>query len=186
MSFKDRIKCACPRFHFNIETWKYYKPLDVYVSSMGRIKNTKGELQSCGVKGNYLMYRGCLVHRIVMETFKAVPNYAHMTVDHLNHNTRDNSVNNLEWVTLSENQQRAQNDQDKNCIDLPNEENIQSQDFILNGVRLSEKTARSIMLNDKSFGKNINGINNAFEKAKVNNTDTDVTFGHYTLRKCKD
>lgn len=184
MTFKDRIKCVCPHLHLNIEKWRYYKPLDVYVSSMGRIKNTKGELQSCGVKGNYLMYRGCLVHRIVMETFKAIPNYAHMTVDHLNHNTRDNSVNNLEWVTATENQQRAQNDQDENCINLPSEENIQPQDFMLNGTRLSEKIARSIMLNDKSIGKNVAGINKAFEKAKTDNTD--IIFGTYTLCRCKD
>ena len=33
-----------------------------------------------------------------------------LTVDHLNHNKRDNSLSNLEWVSKDENQKRANND----------------------------------------------------------------------------
>ena len=49
-------------------------------------------------------------HRLVMLTFKPIPNAEDLTIDHLNHNKRDNSLNNLEWVTLKENQARAMND----------------------------------------------------------------------------
>lgn len=33
-----------------------------------------------------------------------------LTVDHLDHNTRNNALTNLEWVTLAENQKRAHQD----------------------------------------------------------------------------
>ena len=43
-----------------------------------------------------------------------------MTVDHLDHNKRNNCISNLEWVTREENQERAQADivycNPKDCI----------------------------------------------------------------------
>ena len=33
------LKNLVPEFHFNIEKWKYYMPMDVYVSSFGRFKD---------------------------------------------------------------------------------------------------------------------------------------------------
>ena len=48
-----------------------------------------------------------------MLTWKPIPDAENLTVDHLNHNKRDNSVANLEWVTFTENQTRASRDQIK-------------------------------------------------------------------------
>ena len=45
-----------------------------------------------------------------MYTWKPIPNAEDMTVDHLNHNKRDNRLKNLEWVDNTENQRRATED----------------------------------------------------------------------------
>ena len=45
-----------------------------------------------------------------MLTFRPIPNAEDLTVDHLNHNKRDNSLDNLEWVTKEENWDRANAD----------------------------------------------------------------------------
>ena len=48
-----------------------------------------------------------------MLTWKPIPDAENLTVDHLNHNKRDNSLINLEWVTFVENQARAKRDRIK-------------------------------------------------------------------------
>lgn len=48
--------------------------------------------------------RSCSIHVLVMKYFgppKPGPNYI---IDHKNHNTHDNNINNLRWVTPLENQ----------------------------------------------------------------------------------
>jgi hypothetical protein len=45
-----------------------------------------------------------------MLTWRPTPNAEHLTVDHLNHNKRDNSLENLEWVSQEENIRRAKAD----------------------------------------------------------------------------
>lgn len=45
-----------------------------------------------------------------MLTWKPIPNAEELTVDHLNHNKRDNSLDNLEWVTKAENIRRSKQD----------------------------------------------------------------------------
>lgn len=51
-----------------------------------------------------------LLHRLVLLTWRPTPEAEILTVDHLNHNKRDNSLDNLEWVTFEENQRRAKED----------------------------------------------------------------------------
>ena len=101
-------------FHFDIEKWKYYMPMDVYVSSLGRFKDKDGNILTPTAKNNYLVFRGELVHRLVMTIFKPVPGCAGMTIDHLDHNTRNNKISNLEWVSLEENQAREEADRKAN------------------------------------------------------------------------
>lgn len=45
-----------------------------------------------------------------METWRPISNFEEMTVDHLDHNKRNNDIRNLEWVTEKENHERAAND----------------------------------------------------------------------------
>lgn len=49
--------------------------------------------------------RLCLVHRLVLSTFH--PNNENKDVNHKDGNKRNNSVDNLEWVTKSENTRHA-------------------------------------------------------------------------------
>jgi hypothetical protein len=51
-----------------------------------------------------------LLHRVVMLTWKPTPEAEKLTVDHLDHNKRNNALSNLEWVTKEENQRRADAD----------------------------------------------------------------------------
>ena len=51
-----------------------------------------------------------------MSTFKPISNEDTMTVDHLDHNKRNNKLSNLEWVTQKENLERANNDIAKDDI----------------------------------------------------------------------
>lgn len=177
MSIKQHIKFVRPQFHFGIERWKYYMPLDIYVSSFGRIKDTAGELQKVGVKDNYLVYKGKLVHRIVIQAFNPIPNYANLTVDHLDHNTRNNRLSNLEWVTREENVKRAKEDQEAHTV-----EDIGPQVF-LNGVKMLSEQAKALMLNDKSLKGNKKGIDEAFKKVANIAPNGEVSFGNYTLKK---
>lgn len=104
-----------PSLILNIERWKYNKEYEVYVSTLGHFKDKKKK--NLPVKINEHGY--CLVktsvgfkraHRIVMLTWKPIPNAEEITVDHLDHNKRNNTLKNLEWVTYEENQVREKRD----------------------------------------------------------------------------
>lgn len=99
----------------SIECWKWNSEYRVYVSNLGHIKNE--HKQNVAMKINTSGYcvvfvngMHVLIHRLVLMTWRPVPNAFELTVDHLNHNKRDNSIMNLEWVTREENTRRAQKD----------------------------------------------------------------------------
>jgi hypothetical protein len=107
-----------PQLHISLERWKFYKPLRIYVSTHGRIKNIDGDfiVPKIDPKGYVKIViddKHYLVHRLVLLTWYPISNPERMTVDHLNHNKRDNSVKNLEWVTPEENLRRAVADASK-------------------------------------------------------------------------
>lgn len=100
---------------FKIEKWKWNKDFQLYISNFGHIKNknkkaiplkmnSRGYLAIETING--LQY----VHRLVLSTFRPVIDSENLTVDHINHNKRDNRLSNLEWVTRKENERRASND----------------------------------------------------------------------------
>ena len=187
MTVKEKIKFLRPQIHFGIEKWKYCMALDIYVSSLGRIKDKNGVLQTVGVKDNYLVYKGKLVHRLVMQTFNPVPNYANLTVDHLNHNTRDNSLKNLEWVTKEENTKRAKEDQAAHAVSASSAESTPVTKVFMNGVKVEFDIAKALMLADKSLSSNPKGVLETFEKVKkAANPTVSIKFGNYVLRKCED
>lgn len=49
------------------------------------------------------------VHRLVMYTFCPLPDYTGLQIDHIDGNKSNNNINNLEWVTSKENNNRAVN-----------------------------------------------------------------------------
>ena len=110
------MKIILPRFLFKIERWKWNSDYRVYVSNLGHIKNEhKQDLPVYIDSNGYCrVHTACCryktVHRLVMLTWRPIPNAEELTVDHLNHNKRDNSLENLEWVTKEENLRRAEED----------------------------------------------------------------------------
>lgn len=106
-----------PTISLRIERWKFNKDYGIYVSTLGNFKDRhKRRLPIKIGKGGYCVVKTeatkqwKLAHRLVMLTWKPIPDAERLTVDHLNHNKRDNSLTNLEWVTGLENQKRVQDD----------------------------------------------------------------------------
>lgn len=105
-------------FIFKIERWKYNKTYQVWVSNQGRFRNkSKADLPVNIGKGGYCYIKvecsTChymLAHRLVMLTWRPTPDAENLTVDHLDHNKRNNSLSNLEWVSQTENLERAKDD----------------------------------------------------------------------------
>lgn len=104
-----------PNFIFRIECWKFNKDFGVYVSTEGHFKDRYKRLIPVRVeKRGYVRVETekgfILAHRLVMFTWRPIPNAEALTVDHLDHNKRNNSLSNLEWVTKEENLRRAKID----------------------------------------------------------------------------
>lgn len=107
-----------PTIKLNIERWKYNPTFELYVSNKGHIKNKSKiniapKINQNGyvvvfVHGSINSYM--LLHRVVMLTWCPTPEAEVLTVDHLDHNKRNNALSNLEWVTKEENQHRANED----------------------------------------------------------------------------
>lgn len=104
-----------PRFIFRMERWKWNKEYRIYVSNMGHFmdeykKIIPVKINQSGyviIKTHYGLETG---HRLVMKTWRPTSAMDKLTVDHLDHNKRNNSVENLEWVTKAENLKRARED----------------------------------------------------------------------------
>lgn len=93
--------------HFSIERWKFNKEYNVYVSNQGRFRDKdKKEIFPAPCQG-YLIFRfGSIwipAHRLVLKTWMPVADDT-LTVDHINHNKRDNTLKNLRWLSKKENE----------------------------------------------------------------------------------
>ena len=104
--------------HFSIERWKWNPDFGIYVSNKGRFRSRdKRDLpinieQSgyCTIYCGGTTHKHMTAHRVVMLTWRPTANAENLTIDHLDHNKRNNALDNLEWVTETENQRRAQAD----------------------------------------------------------------------------
>ena len=104
--------------HLSIEKWKWNADFGIYVSNKGRFRSRdKKDLPIKIGNGGYCyvycegvinQYR--LAHRVVMLTWCPTDDAENLTVDHLDHNKRNNALDNLEWVTEAENLRRAKAD----------------------------------------------------------------------------
>lgn len=110
------MKFIMPKLLLNIERWKWNDDFRVYVSNMGHFKNEYKKPLSAFIdkKNGYCKIKtSCglkAAHRLVMLTWYPIPNAEDLTVDHLDHNKRNNALSNLEWVTEIENKRRAKAD----------------------------------------------------------------------------
>lgn len=97
-----------------IERWKYNKEYEIYVSNMGHFRDkSKTIITPFVIKGGYLAVfckRVVQAHRLVMLTWRPITGAEHFTVDHLDHNKRNNCLDNLEWISEEENRRRGNRD----------------------------------------------------------------------------
>lgn len=141
-----------PTITINIERWKWNKKYRVFVSNRGRVKNIDGKLLKVKTtSAGYLAVRvaakkAMFVHRLVMETWHPISNPEEMTVDHLDHNKRNNDIRNLEWVAEKENHKRA-------ADDLLVEKEIAL-------IKTKETMKHPVYYIDCDSGKRFNDINN--------------------------
>ncbi len=97
------------------EEWKdiEYEGVKYTVSNFGRIRYKDGRESFGSKRGNgYLEvqpHRGKTVgiHRLICYAFKYRADYKDFYVDHIDNNGENNHIDNLEWVTPSENSKRA-------------------------------------------------------------------------------
>lgn len=141
-----------PTITINIERWKWNKKYRVFVSNRGRVKNIDGKLLKVKTtSAGYLAVRvaakkAMFVHHLVMETWHPISNPEEMTVDHLDHNKRNNDIRNLEWVAEKENHKRA-------ADDLLVEKEIAL-------IKTKEAIKHPVYYIDCDSGKRFNDINN--------------------------
>lgn len=133
-----------PKINLRVEKWKYNREYEVYVSTLGNFKKkNKKRLPICiGTDGYCRVRTSCgliFCHRLVMLTFKPIPNAENLTVDHLNHNKRENTIYNLEWVTKYENLRRAKAD-----LIVPQHYRDKNKLVILAGQRVFENYNQAI------------------------------------------
>lgn len=168
-----------PELHLTIERWKYYQPLDCYISTEGRIKDKEGNIQSVCSKNNYLYYRGKAVHRMVMELYNPIAGWANLTVDHKNHNTRDNSLRNLAWCEAAENQAMAAKDYEENKPKEDEPKKVAEEFVYLNKVKLPIETARALM--KTSPGLAANKIDSVIDKIKIS-PRSEFSYGNWKIK----
>ena len=104
-----------PTISLRVERWKFNKDYGVYVSTLGNFKDRHKRRLPIKIRDGYCYIETEIgkwksAHRLVMLTWKPIPNAEELTVDHLNHNKRENTIYNLEWVSEAENQRRAKID----------------------------------------------------------------------------
>jgi hypothetical protein len=163
-----------PTISLRIERWKFNKDYGVYVSTLGNFKDRyKRRLPINVTNQGYCTVKTEApgqwpkAHRLVMLTWKPIPNAENLTVDHLNHNKRDNSVANLEWVTREENQRRAKED----YIVLNKKGQLQKQALSIFSPKITVEEYRKHLM-----GYEVNGIRCADAEAIFN-----VMKGHCNL-----
>ena len=106
LNHAGKFKWSYERQNLDSEIWKKHNSLNVQVSNMGRIKSPHSHITYGSKSGNscYLVYGTPAkpVHVIIAEAFLPNPEKK-PEVNHKDKNGSNNKVENLEWVTSSEN-----------------------------------------------------------------------------------
>ena len=176
-----------PQLKLNIERWKWNSEFRVYVSNMGNFKDEhkKPIAVKIGSGSGYIKiktpYGVKSAHRLVMLTWKPIPNAEDMIVDHLDHNKRNNKLDNLEWVDETENKTRAKEDIHKEAAAPVGQKTQTTKKQVIHGrrIRTGKQTFENIdeaiawmrksgFLNDSYIKENIESkIANAIKNNKL-------------------
>ena len=176
-----------PTLKLNIERWKWNSEFRVYVSNMGNFKDEHKRpiAIKIGSSSGYVKiktpYGVKSAHRLVMLTWKPIPNAEDMTVDHLDHNKRNNKLDNLEWVDETENKTRAKEDIYKEAAAPVEQKTQTTKKQVIHGrrIRTGKQTFENIdeaiawmrksgFLNDSYIKENIESkIANAIKNNKL-------------------
>ena len=107
------------RYNYEILQNEIWKPILVYgniiyVSSLGRVQTTKGDLtygtkSAIGYYSIQIFNRNFQVHRLICLAFNYKDGWEEMVVDHIDSNKENNQASNLEFVTHLENMLRVDN-----------------------------------------------------------------------------
>ena len=110
--YKNEVGQYVPDFDYNKEVWKEIGKTGYEVSDLGRIRHGNRILAGSYHSDGYIFttIKGVQtpIHRFVANAFIPNPNNL-PEVNHKDGNKMNNSVENLEWVTRSENVQHAYN-----------------------------------------------------------------------------
>ena len=184
-----------PKFHFSIERWKYNPTFELYVSNMGHIRNkSKADIAPRVAPSGYLTVKvggsinaHMLLHRVVMLTWKPTPEAEKLTVDHLDHNKRNNSLSNLEWVLEEENRRRAKKDQilatkviDHHLVE------VRVDAKSVSGYILTANTTQHPVLTDEYQFENINSIIAFIQKKRAEGVSSLNAFESKAQKKLKN
>jgi hypothetical protein len=110
-----------------MEQWKKIKGYPDYsISDFGNVRSDRFNrlLKASPSSQSYLYVnltnnkkkKTTAVHKLVIEHFGASVTEANMVVDHLDGNKQNNCIDNLEWITISENTRRAYGNEDKRIL----------------------------------------------------------------------
>lgn len=110
-----------PILKISFERWRFNKEYEVYVSTYGRIRNKDKSDYEIKTGEGYCWYYSeerkkqnkdylIPIHRLVMLTWRPIESTTRMTVDHKDHNKRNNHLSNLAWLTPEENVQKGLDD----------------------------------------------------------------------------
>ena len=149
------------------EVWKNINDFPNYeVSNLGRVRNEASKRilkdaidSSTGYFKVSLQKNGKghtkSVHRLVAETFLGLPSNSDMQVNHIDGNKSNNAVDNLEWVTKSENEKHAY----ENGLKIPKKDGL-SVRIVETGEEFSSMSecARKLGTREHSISECVNGI----------------------------
>lgn len=143
-----------------MEVWKQSQYVNFEVSNFGNVRNTKtGKTLKGSLSRSNEYWKVCLslgkgkirtveVHRLVAETFK--PNHTKgYVVDHIDENKQNNNVDNLRWISQSDNLKRVT----KKKVHAPRltaEQKQEVKDMYSTGISLVEITIRM----NKKYNRN--------------------------------
>lgn len=117
MNMVAACKLFFPKIKIDVERWKFNEEAQLYVSNHGRVRRKNGTLLEFKVRRDngyisvYTKESGFWsVHQLVAQTWIPNNDPTKNSVDHLDHNKRNNRVDNLEWCSVTENRARAKRD----------------------------------------------------------------------------